>query len=184
MKKILIILITLLVSANTIAQSTDPWTKYMTPNDIHKMLGEYTGEFRMEISMWMTAGKAPEIVTVNSTNKMILGSRFLEMTQTGNMMEMDYQSVSTIGYNTINKSFSLTTLTNMGTGTLYLQGFWNEKKKIANLRGSIINPVDGKLMSVRQQISFIDKDNLLIENFDTYKGQKEKKSIQYSLVRK
>lgn len=184
MKKILIILITLITSTTINAQEIDPWTKYMTPNDIHKMLEEYSGQFNMEISMWMTEGKAPEIINVSSSHKMILGNRFLEMTQTGNMMGMDYQSVSTIGYNTINKSFSLTTLTNMGTGTLYLSGSWDENKKNVNLKGTITNPMDGKLINVRQQISFIDKDNLLIENFDTYEGQVEKKSIQYKLIRK
>jgi hypothetical protein len=156
----------------------------MTPNDIHKMLEEYSGEFNMEISMWMTEGKAPEIINVNSTHKMILGNRFLEMAQTGNMMGMDYSSLSTIGYNTINKSFSLTTLTNMGTGTLYLKGTWDAKSKIATVKGQITNPIDNKPIIVRQKISFIDKDNLLIENFDTYQGEKEKKSIQYKLVRK
>lgn len=184
MKQILLMLTCFFISTNIDAQNADPWTKYMTPNDIHKMLGEYVGEFNIEISMWMTEGKAPEIINVNSTNKMILGNRFLEVTQTGNMMGMDYSSFSTIGYNTINKSFSLTTLTNMGTGTLYLNGFWDEKKRIANLKGIITNPMDGKSINIRQQISFIDKDNLLIENFDTYEGQLEKKSIQYKLVRK
>jgi Protein of unknown function (DUF1579) len=184
MKKIVLILITLIMSTNINAQEIDPWTKYMTPSDVHKILGEFVGEFNMEISMWMTEGKSPEIINVNSTHKMILGNRFLEMAQIGNMMGMDYQSVSTIGYNTINKSFSLTTLTNMGTGTLHLNGSLDEKKKIANLKGTITNPMDGKSISVRQQISFIDKDNLLIENFDTNEGQKEKKSIQYKLVRK
>ncbi len=184
MKQILLVLTCFIISTTTNAQKADPWTEYMTPNEIHKMLGEYIGEFSMEISMWMTEGKAPEINNVSSTHKMILGNRFLEMTQTGNMMGMEYSSVSNIGYNTINKLFSLTTLTNMGTGTLYLKGSWNNKNKTAILKGQITNPVDNKIIMVRQKITFINKDNLLIENFDTYQGQKEKKSIQYKLVRK
>lgn len=121
----------------------------MTPIDVHKMLEEYVGEFSMEISMWMTEGKAPEIINVNSIHKMILGNRFLEMTQTGNMMGMEYSAISTIGFNTINKQFSLTTLTNMGTGTLYLKGSWDAKKKITELKGQITNPPDNKLIMVR-----------------------------------
>ncbi len=184
MKKIAIVLIALIMSNIINAQSTDPWTKYMTPTDVHKMLEEYVGEFTMEISMWMTEGKAPEIINVNSIHKMILGNRFLEMVQTGNMMGMEYSAMSTFGFNTINKQFSLTTLTNMGTGTLYLIGFGDAKKRLTELKGQITNPLDNKLIMVRQKISFIDKDNLLIENFDTYQGQKEKKSIQYKFVRK
>ena len=71
-----------------------------------------------------------------------------------------------------------------GTGTLYLIGSWNSKNKIAILKGQMTNPLDNKIIMVRQKISFINKDNLLIENFDTYQGKKEKKSIRYNLVRK
>lgn len=184
MKQILVLFTCFIISTTANAQKADPWTVYMTPNEIHQMFSEYVGEFNMEISMWMTEGKAPEVFKVSSSHKMILGNRFLEMTQTGDMMGMEYSSVSTIGYNTINKLVSLTTLTNMGTGTLYLKGSWNNKGKIAMLKGEMTNPLDNKIIRVRQKISFIDQNNLLIENFDTYQGQKEKKSIQYKLVRK
>lgn len=184
MKKIFIILTFLAMSIIMNAQETDPWAEYMTPNEVHKMLQEYIGEFKMEISMWMTEGKEPIIINVNSSHQLILGNRFLQMTQTGNMMGMEYESVSTLGYNTIDKLFSLTTLTNMGTGTLYLSGSWDKNNRIATLNGQITNPVDGTLIKVRQKISFIDKDNLLIENFDTHGGGTERKSIRYKLVRK
>jgi N6-adenosine-specific RNA methylase IME4 len=184
MKNTVILLIMLFLSTSINAQTVDPWTKYMTPNEVHTLLGEYVGEFNMEISMWMTEGNAPEIVTISSTHKMILGNRFLEMTQTGNMMGMDYASVSTMGYNTIDHHMSITSLTNMGTGTSHLTGAWDSKTKTALLIGQTTNPMDTKPIQVRQKITFIDKDNLLIENFDTYQGQKEKKSIQYKLVRK
>jgi Protein of unknown function (DUF1579) len=166
------------------AQSTDPWTEYMMPNEVHKLIGEYAGEFNMEISMWMTDGKEPVVIKVNSKHKIILGNRFLEMTQTGDMMGMDYQSTSAIGYNTSSKLFVMTVMTNMGTGILALAGPWDSAAKIVTLRGEITNPADKKIIKVRQQITFIDKNNLLIENFDTNEGEKEKKSIQYKLTRK
>lgn len=93
MKKLAIILITLFINSTIKAQGTDTWTKYTTPTDVHKMIEEYVGEFNMEISMWMTESKAPEIINVNSFHKMILGNRFLEMNQTGKMMEMEYSTI-------------------------------------------------------------------------------------------
>jgi hypothetical protein len=60
------------------------------------------------------------------------------------MQGIEYSSFSTLRYNTINKSFSITTLTNMGTGTLYLFGSCYQNKKIANLKGTKTNPMDGK----------------------------------------
>ena len=184
MKQIILCFFVLIGSATIKAQDMDGWTVYMTPNEIHKMLSEYTGEFNMEIAMWMVDGGEPVILNVNSVNKMILGGGFLEMRQSGEMMGMEYQSLSILGYNTISKSLGLTTITNMGTGFLYLEGTWDEEKKVATLKGQMTNPMDGKIIKILQQISFIDKDNLLVENFDTYEGQPAKKSLQYKLVRK
>jgi hypothetical protein len=63
---------------------------------------------------------------------MLLGGRFLEMEQKGEMMGMDYQSIITMGFNNTNKKFALTTITNMGTGILSLVGDWDNTSKTAN----------------------------------------------------
>lgn len=184
MKLLLFTLFCLSMTTTTKAQNNDAWTEYMTPNEVHKLLGDYMGEFNLEISMWMKEGSDPTIVHVSSFHTMILGDRFLEITQVGAMMGTEYQSITTLGFNTTNKTFSLFTLTSMGTGTLYLNGTWDSEKRTANLTGQMTNPMDGKTISVRQQITFIDENQLLIENFDTYVGGKEKKTVQYKFTRK
>ena len=184
MKSLLFTLFFLSMTTTTEAQNNDPWTEYMTPNEVHKLLGDYMGEFNLELSMWMKEGSDPTVVNVSSFHTMILGERFLEITQAGTMMGTEYQSITTLGFNTANKTFSLTALTSMGTGTLYLNGTWDAEKRTANLTGQMTNPTDGKTISVRQLITFIDENQLLIENFDTYAGGKEKKSAQYKFVRK
>lgn len=63
------------------AQNQDPWDEYMTPSSIHTILAQYTGSFKMEITMSMGEGKEPSIITVNSKHTMLLGGRFLEMKQ-------------------------------------------------------------------------------------------------------
>lgn len=91
---------------------------------LHELLSKYEGNFQMEIDM----DGLSEPVMMNSTHKMILGGRFLELRQKGAMIGMDYESVFTIGFNTIDQTFSMTTITNMGTGTPALQGKWNVDK--------------------------------------------------------
>jgi hypothetical protein len=98
----------------------------------------------MEITMSMGAGKEPSIIAVNSEHNMLLGGRFMEMKQHGNMMGMDYQSIMTIGFNNTDKRMALTTITNMGTGTLSLFGEWNKESKSASLFGKLTNPVTKK----------------------------------------
>jgi Protein of unknown function (DUF1579) len=99
-------------------------------------------------------------------------------------MGMDYEALSIIGFNTIDQTVSMTAITNMGTGTLALQGTWDEKTKTANLRGKLTNPVSKRTLNVRQTIQFADANTILIENYDQEEDHPEKKTIQYKFVRK
>lgn len=165
------------------AQTQDPWTEYMTPSEVHSLLAGYTGSFKMEITMPAGEGKEPVVININSEHSMLLGGRFLEMKQQGNMMGMDYQSIMTIGFNTIDKKMALTTITNMGTGTLSLFGNWDNKTRTADLSGQLMNPVSREIINVRQTIAFIDKTTILIESFDQEGNKPEKKTVQYKLTK-
>lgn len=165
------------------AQQQDPWGQYMTPSDVHTLLTQYTGRFKMEITMSMGEENEPSIITVNSEHTMLLGGRFLEMKQQGTMMGMDYQSIFTFGFNNTDKQMNLTTITNMGTGTLSLFGAWDAKSKTATLYGTLTNPVSKGTINVKQVVTFVDKDTILIENYDQEGDKPEKKTVQYKLIR-
>lgn len=178
MLKHLLILPILLFNFTTMsAQQVDPWVEYMTPSDVHTLFSQYTGSFTMEITM------SPTIISVNSDHSMLLGGRFLEMKQHGSMMGMDYQSIMTIGFNTTDKTVSMTTITNMGTGTLSLTGDWDVATKTATVVGRLTNPVSKSTINVRQVITFINNDSFLIESYDQEGDNPEKKTTQYRFVR-
>jgi hypothetical protein len=165
------------------AQNPDPWVEYMTPSEIHALFAEYTGSFTMEISMSMGEGQEPAIVNVQSEHTMLLGGRYLEMKQHGTMVGMDYQSIITLGFNNTDKKFALTALTNMGTGILSLLGNWDESTKTATLYGQLTHPVTKNTLNIRQTVSFIDSNTILIENYDRAEDKPEKKTMQYKLIR-
>ena len=173
-------LIFLLIQSFTInAQEKDPWTVYMTPTSIHELFSKYEGEFQMEIEM----KGLNEPVLISSSHKMILGGRFLELKQKGKMMGMDYESIYTIGYNTIDNTISMTTITNMGTGTLALHGEWSENTKTATLYGKLTNPVSKQSINIRQTFEFMDDNTILIQSFDQEEDKPEKKTVEYKFVR-
>jgi hypothetical protein len=120
---------------------------------------------------------------LSHVHTMLLGGRFLEMNQQGVMMGMDYQSIMTLGFNNTDKTMALTTITNMGTGTLSLFGTWDEQTKRANLFGQLTNPVTKGVISVRQTVTFVDSDTILIESYDTEGDLSEKKTVTYRLFR-
>lgn len=183
MMKYLLLLVLMTHSPIMNAQHQDPWNEYMTPSGFHDLLSKYTGSFTMEITLSMGDGNDPSVITVHSEQVMLLGGRFLELKQHGNMMGMDYESVMTIGFNNSDKKITLTTITNMGTGTLCLNGTWDEQTKTANLFGQLTNPVTKGMIKVRQTLTFVDDNTILIESFDTEGENPEKKTVQYKLIR-
>jgi Protein of unknown function (DUF1579) len=183
MKNAFILILLIFNWTSMTAQTNDPWAEYMTPSDVHSVFAQYVGSFTMEITMSMGEGKQPAIITLASENNLLLGGRFLEMKQHGKMMGMDYQSITTIGFNNTDKKFALTTITNMGTGTLSLFGNWDHPTKSGNLFGQLTNPVSKEIINVRQTVTFIDKDSILIESFDQEGNKPEEKTVQYKLTR-
>jgi hypothetical protein len=184
MKKFVFALTLLFTSVTAFAQNQDPWMEYMTPSKAHATLATYAGDFDVTITMWMSTQGEPMKVAVESANKMVLDGRFLQFDQAGQMMGMAYRGLMTLGYNNTEKRFALTGMSNIGTGTLFLSGPWKEEGKVAILTGQMTNPVDKKAIKVRQTITFVDSNTLLIENYDQEEGGAERKSVEYRFTRK
>jgi len=182
-KSILSLWITLSAIQIHAQPEADAWTKYMLPAEIHTMLAAYVGNFDLEITMWMTEGEKPLVIQLQSAQQMILGGRFLELSQHGEIMEMPYESRTTIGFNNAAQKFDLTSVTNTGTGMLALSGGWDPVARVAELYGQLADPGTGQPIYVRQQIRFTDENSLLIENFDRETGGTERKTIAYRLTR-
>lgn len=183
MKNLLIAFTLLFAAAPSKAQSQDPWTAYMNPSSVHELLAQFTGDFKMEIAMSMGADQAPTKMTVSASHKLLLGGRFLEIKQQSEMMGMDYQAITTIGFNNADQKMALTTITNMGTATLSLYGDWNEKTRSANLFGQLTNPVSKAVINVRQKVTFIDNHTIRIESYDQEADKPEMKTVEYTFTR-
>jgi hypothetical protein len=160
------------------------WEKYMTPNNVHKMLKGYDGEWMEEITMWMDPNEAPVKMKIDCSIEMVLDGRYQVSKHKGDMLDFEYEGVSYLGYNTISETFSLSSFNNMGTGVLTLQGGWKTPSKCIELRGTTTSPESKKNINVRQVITFIDNDHFTIESFDTKAGENEQKSFEYKYTRK
>lgn len=163
------------------AQESDPWATYMNPGEVHQLLNQYQGEFNLTLKM--IGGPDPVEFPLKSDNQMVMGGRFLQFNQSGSFGGMDYESITTVGFNTVDKTMSLTTITNMGTGTLALVGKWDEATKSANLKGQLTNPVTKTAIQVRQRITFATENSIIIESFDQEGSKDEIKTVEYSFTR-
>lgn len=159
------------------------WTEYMTPGPMHDLLAKGAGEWTGDIKMWMDPNKPPTESTGISTMKPILGGRYFERTTTGtfNGMEMNGREIS--GYDNAKKKFFSTWIDNFGTGIMYLEGTYDESTQTFTYTGTMVDPMSGKDVPVKETIKRIDDDHSHGEMFMSEKGQ-EFKTMEIDFTRK
>lgn len=183
MKKLLLLSATL-ISFSSFAQTAEEkaWMAFMTPGEPHAMMAKENGKWNEEITFYMAPGAPPTTTKATCTNEMILGGRYQRGVHSGDMMGMPFEGISTSGYDNGRKIYFSTWIDNMGTGIMYMEGKYNEAKKMLELKGTNTDPVTGKSMPVRETMRWVDENTMEMEMFNTADG-KEFKSMVIKLTR-
>jgi len=159
------------------------WTEYATPGNLHKMMADETGTWNCEMTFWMDPNAKPEKATSTATIKMILGGRYQEANYSGMMMGQPFEGKSTLAYNNASKEFTTTFIDNMGTGIMVATGKFDEKSKSMELKGEMVNPLNGKKTPYREIYTIVDANTRKMEMFD-FKNGEEYKSMEILMKRK
>lgn len=169
------------------ATSMKNWMSYMTPGKEHEMLAASNGTWSGEVTMWESPDKEPMKSTMTATSKMVLGNRYQQTVNKGNMMGMPFEGISTVGYDNSKKVFMSTWIDNMGTGVMSGEGTWDEATKSIMFKGKMVDPTltNGKTCDYREVFTFIDKDNQKMEMYcPDPKTGKEFKNMEIIMKRK
>ena len=126
------------------------WETYMTPSDAHKIMAAWNGNWNGDVTMWQAPDAPAQTSKSTTVNKMILGGRYQEAIHTGNMMGMPFEGRSMMGYDNAKKVFTNTWVDNMGTGTMIMEGPWDETSKTITLTGTGVDPTTGKDMAEKE----------------------------------
>jgi hypothetical protein len=159
------------------------WMNYMTPGEVHKVIASWDGEWNEEITLWQGPGAQPSKSTASCVNKMILGGRYQESKHVGNFMGMPFEGQSTLAWDNARKVLISTWVDNFGTGIMYMEGTWDDKTKTANFKGTMTDPLSGKLTNIRELYKVVDNNTHLMEQYATQEG-KEYKTIEIKFTRK
>lgn len=161
------------------------WTEYMTPNEMHKMMATWDGNWNTEITAWMSADAPPMKSNGTTINKMVLGGRYQESIHTSNMMGMAFEGHGTLGYDNVRKMFETTWIDNMGTGIIKMTGAWDAASKSITLKGMFIDPSTGKEGEMKEVYKIIDDNTHLMEMYGpSPKDGKEMKTMEMKYTRK
>ncbi len=118
----------------------------------------------------------------SSSNKMILGGRYLKSSFKGNMMGMPFEGMGLDAYDNAAKEYISIWVDTFGTGVLYLKGKMDEKTKEVVYTGSGVDPMTGKDQMTKTVMKQIDDDHqqMLMYMID---GGKEIKNMQIDYTR-
>lgn len=158
------------------------WEKYMTPGEMHKLLASAVGEWKAEITTWNAPGMEPTKSMGSCNYEMILGGRYQEGKFEGNMMGMPFEGKGLVGYDNLKKMFVSTWIDNMGTGVMYSEGTYDEKTKSINFKGSMMDPMTGKDVKVREVYTMLEDNHHVFTMYTMHDG-KEFKSMEISYLR-
>ncbi len=185
MKKILFVLslstITLFVSAQTEAEMK-AWQAFMTPGDMHKNLASSVGNWNAEITMWMAPGSEPTKSMATAKYEMVMGGRYLQSNYKGDFMGMPFEGSSTTAYDNGKKMFISTWIDNMGTGIMSTEGKWNSAKNAIEMSGKQTDPMTGKDLKIRENLTFNADGTQLMEMWMEHNG-KEFKAMEIKLTK-
>ena len=159
------------------------WMEYMTPGWAHELLASHAGEWKSVTTYWMDPSAPPQTMEGTSKNEMIMGGRYLKSTHSGEMMGMPFEGMSIEGYDNAKNEFTSVWVDNFGTGTSISTGKYDKETNSIIYMGTVYEPMQGKDVTVKEIIKYIDKDHHTIEMY-TVDGEQETKTMQIEFTRK
>ena len=160
------------------------WETYMTPSDAHKIMAAWNGNWNGDVTMWQAPDAPAQTSKSTTVNKMILGGRYQEAIHTGNMMGMPFEGRSMMGYDNAKKVFTNTWVDNMGTGTMIMEGPWDEATKTITLKGTMMDPGTKADCDVRETFQILDDNTQELKMYVMTPDGKEFNTMNIKYTRK
>ena len=165
------------------ASDMEKWKEYATPNENHKVLDAFVGNWDYAVKWWSTPNSEPEISEGTSEVKWIMGGRFLEQTSKGTSMEQPFEGMGITGYDNAKKKYVSTWIDNMGTGIMRSEGEYDASKKTFLEKGTYTQPKIGET-PFKGVTKIISDDNFVYELYTKDKDWKEYKAMEIDYTRK
>jgi Protein of unknown function (DUF1579) len=180
------LLAVIFISGKLVAQTTEEqkaYVAFMTPGPTQQMIAKSAGTWTGTVTMWTPENATPTTSTMEATNTMILGGRYLQSSNKGTMMGQPFEGIGVTGYDNSKKVFVSSWVDNMGTGMIFMEGTWDASTNSMLLSGKNTDPLTGKDVPIREIMKFVDDNHQELVIYFTEKG-KEFKGMEIKYVRK
>jgi len=156
-----------------------------TPGDAHKKLDVLAGTWDATMTIWMDGPDKPPMVTKGKTSfKWILGGRFLEEDATGEMMGQPYTGLGILGYDNMNKKYTMMWIDNTSTANFTADGTADPSGTTLTYFGKMDEPVTGEHgKTVKYVLRILGKDKHVFEIHDLSMPEAATKMVEISYTR-
>lgn len=155
----------------------------MTPNENHKLLQQFAGDWDVKTKFWMAPGAPPEESTATMSAKSEFEGRFVTGTFKGNFMGMPFEGRLALGYNNNTKQNESIWYDSMGTGMGFSTGTASSDGKVFTMTGTHTEP-DGTKKVTREVTTFTSPDSYVSEFFETTADGTQNKTMELAYTRK
>lgn len=159
------------------------YKEYSTPNENHKLLDAFVGDWDYTVKWWMAPGTEPEVSTGTTSIKWIMGGRFLKEKAAGTSMGQPFEGMGIMGYDNEKKKYESVWIDNMGTGMAKDTGTYDPATKTIIQEGTFSCPTEGD--KTYRSVTKIPVNNSF--TYEWYKNDndgKEFRAMEISYTRK
>lgn len=166
------------------AAMQEAWMKLMELNEHHERFKMMEGTWDAALKHWMDPAAPPMESKGTMTNTLIHGGRYVQHDFKGDFMGDTFTGSGTYGYNNATHKYEGTWTDNMGTGTMFMVGTYDEKTKTYTSTGEMnMGPSIG-IIKMRDVVQIIDNDHHLQTMYHTMPGvPQEMKVMEISYSR-
>jgi hypothetical protein len=151
---------------------------FSTPNENHRVLDYFVGDWDYTLTMWMAPDVPPEKSSGWSQAKWIMDGHFLEQTFEGEAMGAPFTGRMTLGFDNLKKEYVSTWVDNMSTGIMTSTATYDPAAKTFMEQGSHSCPIDNGTRHFRAVTRIIDENTYSYETFTTAPDGKEYKGME------
>jgi len=155
-------------SEEEMAEGMKRWMEMSQPGPMHDLLKKQVGSWTTVSKMWMGGpGSPPMEATGTAEFHEILGGRFVQGTQGGDMMGQPFEGFSIAGYDNFRKRFVTLWMDTWGTGVFTLYGHKDREGKVITMYGQMDEIMTGEIGKMARFVTrWIDDDNFVIDAYD------------------
>ncbi len=140
----------------------DAMMKAATPGAEHKKLASMVGTWETKVTMWMAPGAPPQVSTGVSTNKSVLGGRYIQESFKGTFMGQPFSGIGYTGYDNVTGQYIGSWMDTASTAMMNSTGK-AEDDKTFTFASTMPDPMTKKPMDFKTKVTVTDKNHHVME---------------------